>query len=538
MDIRSSACMTNTQTNRLYWLLFCYSFIVDKFKTKLKEASLLNWKLNEIYSFLNKYNWILDSTSHGFPKIIKNENLSLKLIWIIGVCLSIGCCCFFIIDTIINFSKFEVTTLVRHQTQIPLKFPAISICHNEMFLSAQGHEFRNQVLKSFDIVNIFNDSTLSSIQKSDSQASLNVDFFDYISRLKSYDQNFTNGIRKSFGFNLESYMISCFFESVDCDIDNFIWYYERFFGNCYKFNIGKFKNGTQKQTSVGQYSGIRMEFLSKTNDQVNDLSVAKGIHLALFDQNSTVNPFRGIDLSTKHLTNIIVRKRVTKKIPYPYSECEEDHSKYLSSEVYQATKEHGESYSQNLCFELCYQSFLFSKCNCSDPSKPRFKSTPVCISNLEIYCLSQSYTEFYAKLNIRKKCENDCPLECERTEYDFGVSLTDYPTNLRAKSIVDLLNSKNVSKNYSLDFVKENSLKFNIIYDSLEYVEIQELKKTEIVDLVSSIGGLLGLFIGLSLLSFAEIFEILILVLHQIFKREKSQKVIQVQPKNENSTLN
>ncbi|RNA12954.1 hypothetical protein BpHYR1_006600 [Brachionus plicatilis] len=414
----------------------------------------------------NKFkDWILDSTSHGFPKIIKNEKFSLKLIWIIGVVLSISCCCYFIINTIINFTKFEVTTLVRHKTQIPLKFPVISICHNEMFLSAQGHEFRNQFLESFSIVNIFNDSFLTSIQKSDSQASLNVDFFDYLSRLKSYNQNFTNGIKKSFGFNLESYMISCFIESVDCDINNFIWYYERFFGNCYLFNTGKSRNGTKctilEQTSVGQYSGIRMEFLSKTNDQVNDLSVAKGIHIALFDQNSNVNPFRGIDLSTKHLTNIIVRKRVTKKIPYPYSECEEDHSKFLSSEVYQATKENGVSYSQNLCFELCYQSFLFSNCNCSDPSKPTFKSTPFCNSNLEIFCLGQSYTEFYAKLNINKKCENDCPLECERTEYNFRVSLTDYPTDLRAKSLI-LLNKIHLK---SISFmIHWNMWKFKIDY--------------------------------------------------------------------------
>ncbi|RNA03290.1 degenerin deg-1-like [Brachionus plicatilis] len=488
----------------------------------------------------NKFkDWILDSTSHGFPKIIKNEKLSLKLIWIIGVGLSICCCCYFIIDTIINFSKFEVTTLVRYQTQIPLKFPAISICHNEMFVTPQGHDFKNQFLKSANIVNIFNSSFLTQMYASDYQASLNVDFFDYLSRSNSFDQNVTDAIRKSLGLNLESFMISCLVDTQDCDTNNFIWYYEEFLGNCYLFNIGKFINGTQskilEQTSVGPFSGIRMEFLSKTNDQVNDLSVAKGIHLALFDQNSNVNPFRGIDLAAKYLTNINVRKRVTKKFPYPYSKCLEDHSPFLSSEVYQATKKQAESYSQNLCFDLCYQSFLFAKCKCSDPNKPLFKSAPPCTSNSEFLCMCLQFIEFYTKSDIDKICENDCPLECERTEYDFTVSFTDYPTDLRANSLVDLLNSKNVSKNYSLDFVKQNSLKVNIVYDSLEYVEIQELKKTEIVDLVSSIGGLLGLFIGLSVLSFAEIFEILILVLHEIFEKKNIQNVIQVQPKNLNS---
>lgn len=490
---------------------------------KLKETLKIKFK-----------DWLLDSTIHGFPKILKNDRLSLKFIWIFCIFLSIGSCCYFTINSIINFTKFEVTTLVRRNTKFPLELPAISICHNEMLLSRKGHDFKVDFLKSANIGNILNSTFFSQIYQSVYQESINIDIFDYFSKIYSFSYNTSDQDKKSIGFKLESYMISCFLSTNDCSKDDFIWYYDQFFGNCYILNSGSYKNGSKnefyKQTIIGPIGGIRLEFISKTFDEVNELSVSKGIHLSIFDPKTRVNPNRGLELASKYQTNIKIKKRIIKKIPYPYSECLEDHSKFYSSEIYQASIKQTQSYSQTFCFDICYQSRVISKCNCSDSNKPFFKMVPVCFSLTELYCSSQHFINFISDSSGKKICAKDCPLECEQTEYDVSISFTDYPTNLRAEAIVELLNKKNNSKNYTLDFAKENSLRVNIFYDSLEYEEIQELKKMEIVDLVSSIGGLFGLFIGISVLSFAEIIELIFLILHAIFDNINRKKVIQVQP--------
>ena len=56
--------------------------------------------------------------------------------------------------------------------------------------------------------------------------------------------------------------------------------------------------------------------------------------------------------------------------------------------------------------------------------------------------------------------------------------------------------------------VKQSVLKLNIFYDSLEYEYITEKPKMNLVDLLANIGGTLGLCLGISVLSFIEIFEI------------------------------
>jgi len=56
-----------------------------------------------------------------------------------------------------------------------------------------------------------------------------------------------------------------------------------------------------------------------------------------------------------------------------------------------------------------------------------------------------------------------------------------------------------------------------VIYPSLEYTEITELPKITLLDLLTSIGGSLGMFISLSVFTYLEIIEILCLSLYAIF---------------------
>jgi len=65
-------------------------------------------------------------------------------------------------------------------------------------------------------------------------------------------------------------------------------------------------------------------------------------------------------------------------------------------------------------------------------------------------------------------------------------------------NLLDFLNNNN-----------ENFISIRIYYDKASYTRINEIPKIEIVDLIANIGGNLGLFLGVSFLSFAEIFELI-----------------------------
>ena len=61
--------------------------------------------------------------------------------------------------------------------------------------------------------------------------------------------------------------------------------------------------------------------------------------------------------------------------------------------------------------------------------------------------------------------------------------------------------------NLTIEDLRSNLLAINVFYNSLSYLSFTEHAKIHVVDLVSNVGGTLGLFLGISFLSFAEIFE-------------------------------
>ena len=79
-------------------------------------------------------------------------------------------------------------------------------------------------------------------------------------------------------------------------------------------------------------------------------------------------------------------------------------------------------------------------------------------------------------------------------------------------------------KNYNISFedFRKRALSINIFYPQLKYSLISEIPKTSIVDLFSTIGGELGLFLGMSILSFIEIIQILFETFFIILKKKLS----------------
>jgi hypothetical protein len=78
----------------------------------------------------------------------------------------------------------------------------------------------------------------------------------------------------------------------------------------------------------------------------------------------------------------------------------------------------------------------------------------------------------------------------------------------------------NDDKKLNSDRAKESVVRINIFYDSLSYTLSTESPKMDVVSLLSNIGGNLGLFLGVSLISLCELIEALI----EIFFAFKTNK--------------
>ena len=115
-------------------------------------------------------------------------------------------------------------------------------------------------------------------------------------------------------------------------------------------------------------------------------------------------------------------------------------------------------------------------------------------------------------MNLSCLKSKECPLECNRTEIRTSVSMLSLSGYLYMDYINKNANLFSDFNSTSIDDLKakESITKINIYYDSLTYEKSNESAKLTWIDLVSTIGGSLSLFMGISIFSFFELIELLI----------------------------
>lgn len=186
------------------------------------------------------------------------------------------------------------------------------------------------------------------------------------------------------------------------------------------------------------------------------------------------------------------------------------------------------SYQQEVCFAACWQRSLIDKCKCYDlTSNHTFADKPArpCLSFEDVYCDGLYFAYFYSQ-DVRALCSAECPLECNRAIYSAYTSFVEYPSKaygniLRKNSKILALFGNDVSA-ITDDALKRTLLQMNIYYSELSYHQYSESEKTSMTDLVSGIGGTLGLFLGMSFLSFIEILDLLFQIGHILIKPKRS----------------
>lgn len=129
--------------------------------------------------------------------------------------------------------------------------------------------------------------------------------------------------------------------------------------------------------------------------------------------------------------------------------------------------------------------------------------------------------------NFNGKYDEDCPLECSSSFFKLSQSFKSFPTTSHAKYLLkhyELFNrSFDLNRTLTIDDISKSIARIRIHPYDTKYMIVTEMEAITLINLISNIGGLLGLFMGMSLLSFAEIFDIFFIVLLESWtkKREK-----------------
>ncbi len=126
------------------------------------------------------------------------------------------------------------------------------------------------------------------------------------------------------------------------------------------------------------------------------------------------------------------------------------------------------------------------------------KGFKVCFEDFELECLDQIYSNMSSSEVLRKECIRSCPTECETNIFSNDAILTySFPQSAE----IARLFIRSILSNPNIAFDRRDSiatilLKFTVYYDKLGYISITESPASPLGDLVSKLGGTLGLFLG------------------------------------------
>ncbi len=300
---------------------------------------------------------------------------------------------------------------------------------------------------------------------------------------------------------------------------DFQWFFHPDYGNCIQFNANSLD---LKSSSYGGNSyGLQLVVGPLVNRNKYPVTFSSGLKVLINNQSFTPNAnddFLSIEPGKE--TDIVVDRTFISNTPKPYSGCT-DLTQGYDSELYNFIVKSNKTYSQIDCYDLCYQRYIQNECNCFDTRFSYTYATLPCLNLTQIDCLLESLSsiEFLS-------CELDCPLECDFVTYNSQLSSLIYP-NLEYYNLLrnDSMALQHLSSKFDInitshDVLREYYYSINIYYSSLKYTYISETPQTTVYDLLSSLGGSLGMFLGFSVFSLLEVFEILFeLIWNLIYKK-------------------
>ena len=128
-------------------------------------------------------------------------------------------------------------------------------------------------------MSIFNSTQMSQLHKEDKISLLNMIYSSSTSVM--FSNNLTNDERKKLNFGLDDILFSCTFNGQSCTANDFVWHFDRYYGNCFIFNSG-FNESTGEKIDIkksvlsGSWYGLQVQFYVGYNDQLSPINSIYG----------------------------------------------------------------------------------------------------------------------------------------------------------------------------------------------------------------------------------------------------------------------
>ncbi|GMS95006.1 hypothetical protein PENTCL1PPCAC_17181 [Pristionchus entomophagus] len=160
----------------------------------------------------------------------------------------------------------------------------------------------------------------------------------------------------------------------------------------------------------------------------------------------------------------------------------------------------GENYESTDCQSQCKAKFFYDRCNCS-PFMYNFEEDYRSCTPLEVYrCTRDNIVVDYNQTSedyVFPECK-ECVTECKSSQYS---TFNSYGRGFAEDAINALMR---YDPTWTEQHIKENFLSMNVFYREMAYTSYVQVQAANVVDTLSNMGGTMGLFLGMSVLTVIE----------------------------------
>ena len=460
-------------------------------------------------------------TFHGLPSIARSKYYSIKLFWLVLFLGAISLCAYLVIQSVTDFFKYDVTSKQRLINEFPLKFPGVRVCNKDPFVTDESMKFLNDLFQ--------NESGLFGLSNFTDDFQSKADNLNYLIINENENDNLIktaiNKLREEFD-NISNNLIDesnqrilrCKFNANDCD--NEITYdFDSSTGFCLTFNFNK---PYSDLLNIGEIFGLELILFVGKSKKYNYLTSSYRSVVYINNQSFSNKKFNAIDISPGKETKIVYSKTFREKQRSPYSDClisSIEDLKTFNSQYIRYILNENQSYNSFECKVDCLQKEFLDKCDCINDNFDCITcdfNTSICDSISDLDCMKT----IDQRITIDHKCQAECPIECDTQTLSFRVTASDYPTESEKQR---LIKSSNVLRQFMKngETIEDKVLKIKIFTESFYYEYVSESPSVIVSNLLASIGGNLGLCLGVSILSFFEIVEFFIELVLYIMENRK-----------------
>ncbi|XP_021348423.1 acid-sensing ion channel 1-like isoform X2 [Mizuhopecten yessoensis] len=322
---------------------------------------------------------------------------------------------------------------------------------------------------------------------------------------------------EQYGHTIEDLLMSCTFEGYPCSTKNFTYLHNSKYGNCYTFNHHKNNLSAITSSYAGPLMGLVMEFNIEQGEYVESLAPEAGVRVLVHERGTFPIPDDdGFYIAPGFVSSVGIQEIQITRLPPPHASCA-DHG--VKTNYYQ--EKFDTIYTKQPCLKSCYQDTIIARCDCAVPYYMIPAGASVCdVSNHSIAnCLDSSIDNMVV-------CDTMCPDPCNERKYQPFVSMASWPSDAFSKSLEKRLmrSSTDFMEDDHLESKSKNLAKIEIFFKEMIYEKIEQQKGYESQNLISDIGGQLGLWLGLSAITIGELVEFFAAIFKAVTARAVRRK--------------